>query len=38
VLSTESDLLRYLKSPNRTAPTPPGDPLQRLPSLLDLKP
>lgn len=40
VLSTESDLLRYLKSPTRPAPESvlPGDPLQRLPSLLDVKP
>lgn len=40
VLSTESDLLRYLKSPTRPAPAHvlPGDPLQRLPSLLDVKP
>lgn len=40
VLSTESDLLHYLKSPTRPAPESalPGDPLQRLPSLLDVKP
>ncbi len=40
VLSTESDLLRYLKSPVRPAPESmlPGDPLQRLPSLLEIKP
>ncbi len=40
VLSTESDLLHYLKSPFRPAPDSglPGDPLQRLPSLLEVKP
>lgn len=40
VLSTESDLLRYLKSPVRPAPEAvlPSDPLQRLPSLLEVKP
>ena len=39
VLSTDSDLLRYLKSPDKppaAAPAPAADAVQRLPSLLDL--
>jgi membrane protease subunit HflC len=40
VLSTDSDLLRYLKSPTQSEPVPSlsDDPLRRLPSLLDVKP
>jgi membrane protease subunit HflC len=43
ILSTDSELLHYLKSPDKKLPSPPAaaaggdaDPLNRLPTLMDL--